>query len=203
MGSSDKPEAGYDKKTMARDVHELMQPLGLPTATLLGHDIGGMVATSFAFNYPDTTDKLIVLDGTHPSEGMMSLSMLPAPGTFAGKMDGEKPYLWWIAFNQVKGLPKKLLEGRFQHLMDYLFAYLMIDASKMSAFERALYAAAYNDADSIRAANAWYQAFGQDMADAKTYPMLTMPVLGIASYVAHENLKMGVPAMAKDGQVIG
>jgi pimeloyl-ACP methyl ester carboxylesterase/uncharacterized protein YbjT (DUF2867 family) len=203
MGSSDKPKTGYDKKTMAQDVHALMQHLGLATATLLGHDIGGMVATSFAFNFPEATEKLIVLDGTHPSDGMMYMSMLPAPGSFTGKMDGEQPYLWWMAFNQVKGLPEKLLEGRFQHLLNYLFQYVMIDDSKISAFDRAVYAAAYNDADSIRAANAWYQAFEQDMADARTYPMLTMPVLGIGSYVAYENLKMGVPAIAEQGQVIG
>jgi pimeloyl-ACP methyl ester carboxylesterase/uncharacterized protein YbjT (DUF2867 family) len=201
MGSSDKPKTGYDKKTMAQDVHALMQHLGLATATLLGHDI--MVATSFAFNFPEATEKLIVLDGTHPSDGMMYMSMLPAPGSFTGKMDGEQPYLWWMAFNQVKGLPEKLLEGRFQHLLNYLFQYVMIDDSKISAFDRAVYAAAYNDADSIRAANAWYQAFEQDMADARTYPMLTMPVLGIGSYVAYENLKMGVPAIAEQGQVIG
>lgn len=79
----------------------------------------------------------------------------------------------------------------------------MLDESKMAAFDRAVYAAAYNDADSIRAANAWYQAFDQDMADANTYPPLTMPVLGIGSYVAYENIRMSLPAMALNSQVVG
>ena len=48
MGTSDKPAAGYDKKTMAQDIYALMQHLGLPTASLLGHDIGGMVVTVVA-----------------------------------------------------------------------------------------------------------------------------------------------------------
>jgi hypothetical protein len=39
-------------------------------------------------------------------------------------MDGHQPYVWWMAFNQVKGLPEKLLESCFQHLLDYLFAYV-------------------------------------------------------------------------------
>ena len=108
-----------------------------------------------------------------------------------------------MAFNQVKGLPEKLLEGRFQHLLDYLFAYVVLDESKMPAFDRAVYAAAYNSADSIRAANAWYQAFDQDMVDANTYPPLTMPVLGIGSYISYENMKMSLPAMAPSSQVIG
>ena len=203
MGSSDKSESGYDKKTMAQDIYALMLHLGLAKAVLLGHDIGGMVAASFALNYPESTSTLILADGAHPSEGMRYMALLPAPGTFAGQMDGHQPYVWWMAFNQVKGLPEKLLEGRFQHLLDYLFAYVMLDESKTPAFDRAAYAAAYNSADSIRAANAWYQAFDQDMADANSYPPLTMPLLGIGSYVSFENMKMGLPAMAPNSQVIG
>lgn len=203
MGSSDKPETGYDKKTMAQDVYELVQQLGLGKVSLLGHDIGGMVASSFVYNHPEATDKLVILDGTHPSEGMMYMTMLPAPGTFTDKMDAQQPYVWWMAFNQVKGLPEKLLAGRFEMLLDYLFAYVMKDESQMSAFDRAVYAAVYNQPENIRAAGAWYQALGQDMQDAKAYAQLSLPVLGIASYVAHETLKMGVPAMTTNGRVIG
>lgn len=203
MGSSDKPAGGYDKKTMAQDIYALVQHLGLGKVALLGHDIGGMVATSFAFNYPEATEKLIVADGSHPTEGMRYMSMLPAPGAFEEKMDGHQPYVWWMAFNQVKGLPEKLLAGRFQHLLDYLFAYVMLDESKMSAFDRAVYAAAYNQPESIRAATAWYQALGQDMADAQAYAPLTMPVLGIGSYVAYENMQQSLPAIAQNVQVVG
>jgi pimeloyl-ACP methyl ester carboxylesterase len=203
MGSSDKPAAGYDKKTMAQDIYALMQHLGLPKVSLLGHDIGGMVAASFALNYPEATEKLILADGAHPSEGMRYMSLLPAPGAFEAKMNAHQPYVWWMAFNQVPGLPEKLLAGRFQHLLDYLFAYVMLDDSKMSAFDRAVYAAAYNEPESIRAANGWYQTLGQDMADANTYAPLTMPVLGIGSYVSYENLKQSLPAIAPNAQVIG
>ncbi|NVO84469.1 alpha/beta hydrolase [Hymenobacter terrestris] len=203
MGTSDKPETGYDKKTMAHDVYELVQQLGLGTVSLLGHDIGGMVASSFAYNHPEATEKLIIVDGTHPSEGMMQMPILPAPGTFGPQMDGQQPYIWWMAFNQIKGLPEKLLAGRFELLLDYLFAYVMKDESKMSAFDRAVYAAVYNQPENIRAANAWYQALGQDIADSKAYTQLHLPVLGIASYVAHGTLQYGVPAMTSNGRVVG
>jgi len=203
MGSSDKPVAGYDKKTMARDVYELVQQLGLAKVSIMGHDIGGMVAISFAANYPEVTEKLIVLDGSHPSQGLMHLSMLPAPGSFTPKMNGQHPYLWWMAFNQVPGLPEQLLAGRFHFLLDWLFEYVMLDANCMSAFDRAVYAAVYNQPENIRAANGWYQAFGQDMEDAQHFPQLIMPVLGIGSYVAYENLKMSLPMLAENPQVIG
>jgi pimeloyl-ACP methyl ester carboxylesterase len=203
MGSSEKPQSGYDKKTMAADMLALLQQLGLTKVHVMGHDIGGMVAMSFAFNYPQFTEKLVVLDGSHPSEGILQMSLIPAPGTFTEKMDAHQPYAWWMGFNQVKGLPEKLLEGRFQYLLDWLFRYVMIDDSKMTALERGLYAAAYNDAESIRAANAWYQTFLQDIDDAKTYSPLTMPVLGIGSYISHNHMKMGLPYVAKNLQMVG
>jgi pimeloyl-ACP methyl ester carboxylesterase len=185
MGSSDKPAGGYDKKTMAQDVYALTQLLGLPKVSLLGHDIGGMVAMSFAFNHPEATEKLIVLDGGHPSEGMRHMSLLPAPGAFQAKMDGQNPYVWWMAFNQVKELPEQLLAGRFRYLLDC-----------------ELYASVYNDPANIRAANAWYQAFEQDMEDANAYPHLTMPVLGVGSYVSFNHMQMSLPYVAENLQLV-
>ncbi|MGY2134829.1 alpha/beta fold hydrolase [Hymenobacter sp. HD11105] len=203
MGTSDKPAAGYNKKTMAQDVYALTQLLDLPKVTLMGHDIGGMVAMSFAFNYPEATAKLILLDGSHPSEGMRHMTMLPAPGTFEAKMDGNNPYMWWMAFNQIKELPEQLLAGRFRYLLDWLFGYVMLDERHMTEFDRQVYAAAYNHPESIRAATAWYQTFNQDMEDAATYSRLTMPVLGIASYVAYNHMRMGLPYVADNVEVIG
>lgn len=203
MGSSGKPEAGYDKKTMAADIMELIQQLGLAKVHIMGHDIGGMIAMSFAFNYPAFTEKLIVLDGSHPSEGIMQMPLIPASGTFAGKMDASMPYAWWMGFNQVKELPEKILEGRFQYVLDWLVQYVMIDDSKMTSFERAVYASAYNTTESIRASNAWYQTFTQDIDDAKNYQQLSMPVLGIGSYISYNYMKTGLPYVAKDVNVIG
>ncbi len=203
MGSSETPESGYDKKTMATDVLELVQKLGFTKVHIMGHDIGGMVAMSFAFNYPEFTEKLIVADGSHPTEGMMQMPLMPAAGTFNEKMDANRPYAWWMGFNQVKGLPEKILEGRFQYLLDWLFHYVMIDDSKMTSFERAVYASVYNEAERIRASNAWYQTFTQDIEDAKIYQQLTMPVLGIGSYISYNYLKMGLPYVAKNVNVTG
>lgn len=203
MGSSEKPLSGYDKKTMATDILELIIQLGLSKVHLLGHDIGGMVAMSLAFNFPQYIEKLVVADGAHPSEGMLQMPLMPALDTFNERMDANMPYAWWMGFNQVKGLPEQLLQGRFQYLLDYLFNYVMIDASKMTAFDREVYASAYNQSESIRAANAWYQAFGQDIEDSKTYATLKMPVLGIGSYVSYHYMKMGMPYVAANVEVVG
>lgn len=203
MDSSEKPESGYDKKTMATDILGLVRQLGFTKVHIMGHDIGGMVAMSFAFKHPEFTEKLIVLNGSHPGEGMMQMPLIPAAGTFTEKMDAAMPYAWWIGFNQVKGLPEKILEGRFQYLLDWLFHYVMIDDNKMSSFEREVYASVYNEAESIKASNAWYQTFTQDIEDAKTFQQLTKPVLGIGSYINYNYMLMGLPYVAKDVNVIG
>lgn len=203
MGTSEKPESGYDKKTMATDIQQLVMHLGFDKVSLMGHDIGGMVAMSFAFNFPESTEKLIVLDGSHPSEGLYQMPLIPCPGTFNEKMDSEMPYAWWMGFNQVKGLPEQLLEGRFHLLQEWLFKYVMIDENKMTAFERLVYAGAYNDRESIRASNAWYQTFDKDIEDAKHYQKLTMPVLGIGSYISYNYMNYGLPFVAADLEVVG
>ncbi|WP_042720625.1 alpha/beta fold hydrolase [Flavobacterium sp. B17] len=202
MGTSDKPQNGYDKKTMAEDIRQLIHLLGLKKATLIGHDIGGMVAMSIAFNHPEVVEKLIVADGLHPNEGMLQMSLLPVPGTFGQKMDANMPYAWWMGFNQVKSLPEKILEGRFRFLIDWLFDYVMIDETKMTEKERSIYAEAYNDAASIRASNAWYQAFGQDIEDSKTYQQLTMPVLGIGSNVSYQFMQMAMPYVCQNSHLV-
>ena len=48
FGESSKPEAGYDKKTMAQDIHALSRSLGHERVRIAGHDIGLMVAYAYA-----------------------------------------------------------------------------------------------------------------------------------------------------------
>lgn len=202
MGTSEKPDSGFDKKNMAEDILELIKKLDLEKVNIIGHDIGGMVAMSLAFNHPQHIKKLIVADGLHPSQGMLQMPLIPAAGTFGDKMDTNMPYAWWMGFNQVKELPEKILEGRFRFLIDWLLNYVMIDAAKMTEHERAIYADAYNDKESIRASNAWYQSFAQDIEDAKTYQPLSMPVLGIGSNVSYQYMKMAMPYLCKNSSMV-
>lgn len=203
MGSSEKTASGYDKKNMANDILELFKALNFEKVNIIGHDIGGMVAMSLAFNHPQYIEKLVIADGMHPNEGMMQMPLLPPSGSFNEKMDPNMPYAWWMGFNQVKELPEKILEGRFRFLIDWLFSYVMIEDSKMSEFEREVYADAYNDRESIRASNAWYQTFSQDIEDGKSYQPISMPVLGIGSNVSYNYMKMALPYVCERSEMIG
>lgn len=190
MGTSAKPESGYDKKNMARDVYELVQQLGFAKVSICGHDIGAHVAFSFAANYPELTAKLIMLDTPHPDETMYQLPMLPIPGL-------NYTYPWWLAFNQVKALPELLLQGKMEIVIDWIFNSLLINKASISEFDKEVYSHSYNSAEGIRSSNAWYQAFTQDIQDMKTYQKLTNPVLGLASNGSFEMLKSALNRSAE------
>ncbi|MEC3874345.1 alpha/beta fold hydrolase [Chryseobacterium salviniae] len=202
MGTSETPVSGYDKKTMAKDIYELIQALGIQKTFVLGHDIGGMAAMSLAYNFPEVVSRLMIADGLHPNEGMLQMPMIPPAGTFEDKINVNQPYTWWMGFNQIKHLPEKLLEGRYYHLLDWLFHYVMIDESKITEFEKQVYAHAYNDPERIRASNAWYQSFYQDIEDSKDYAKLKMPVLGIASNVSYGFYQYAMPQQAENYEIV-
>ncbi|MET0235115.1 MAG: alpha/beta hydrolase [Kibdelosporangium sp.] len=192
MNLSGKPAGGYDKKTMARDIHELVRQLGHTKVDIAGHDIGAMVGHSFAANHPHAIGKLALLDVPHPDESLYELTLLPRPGQF---------HLWWFAFNQVALLPEQLLAGRFRVLIDHLCGLILQNPGALTERDRAIYAKAYSSPDAIRASNGWYQTFGQDITDLRTYPRLTLPVLGIASEPAAEFLGGPLRRQAADVRI--
>ncbi|MEP2671185.1 MAG: alpha/beta hydrolase [Cyclobacteriaceae bacterium] len=185
MGSSKKPLTGYDKKNMAKDIYELVKKMDYRKIYIGGHDIGAHIAFSFAANFPEITSKLVILDTPHPDAGMYQLPMLPVPGA-------NYTYPWWVAFNQVKKLPEQLLEGRMNLVIEWIFETLLNDKNSITDFDKSVYVHAYDSSESIRASNAWYQAFSQDIEDSKTYVKLTMPVIGIGGS-GYEMLKYALP----------
>jgi len=194
MGSSQKPLEGYDKKNMAKDVYELVKKLGYEKINISGHDIGAHVAFSFAANFPEMTSKLVILDTPHPDPGMYQLPMLPI-------LSANYTYPWWLAFNQTKELPEQLLAGRMSIVIEWIFRNLLKDQNSIDEFDKAAYAFAYDSNDGIRASNAWYQAFPQDIEDSKTYGKLMMPVIGIGA-AGYEMLQYSLPNYATDLQFV-
>ncbi|MGW6843027.1 alpha/beta fold hydrolase [Streptomyces sp. NPDC054958] len=194
MGGSAKPDTGYDKKTMAADVHALLLHLGLERAHVVGHDIGAMVAYAFAANHPEATDRIALLDVSHPEEAWTQMPLLPRPGL---------RHLWWFAFNQVQGLPEQLLAGRYHLLLDELFAGMTADPAAIDDRSRAVYARAYDSPDAIRAGNAWYRAFRQDIDDLAGYSPVTAPLLALGGeHSNYERLLAAVPALGTDTRVV-
>jgi len=62
FGKSSKPFIHYSFHQMARWNKALLDTLGIQKANILGHSMGGMLATRFALMYPAATEKLLLED---------------------------------------------------------------------------------------------------------------------------------------------
>jgi pimeloyl-ACP methyl ester carboxylesterase len=83
-GQSDKPRADYSVAAYANGVRDLLGVLGIQRATLIGHSLGGGVAMQFAYQFPERTERLVLVgSGGSGPEVSAVLRMLTLPGAQA------------------------------------------------------------------------------------------------------------------------
>jgi pimeloyl-ACP methyl ester carboxylesterase len=164
-GDSAKPEGGYDKKTMAVDIHALVESLGYKHVQVVGHDIGLMVAYAYAAQYPKQTDSVVLMD-----------AFLPGVGDWT--------HVWLLHdlwhFHFYGETPLKLVEGRERIYLDHFWNDFAADKNhSISEADRELYTKAYAQPGGIRAGFEYFKAFPQDATDFEAFAKtpLTMPML--------------------------
>ena len=62
-GKTTQAPSGYDWPTLASDITELMEHLGIQNAPVLGHSWGGHVASALASYHPERVTRLVMIDG--------------------------------------------------------------------------------------------------------------------------------------------
>jgi pimeloyl-ACP methyl ester carboxylesterase len=67
-GGSDKPGAGYAIDDQATAVAEALAKLGIVNATVVGHSLGGSVATALAQRSPQLASRVVIIDQA-PADG--------------------------------------------------------------------------------------------------------------------------------------
>lgn len=75
--------SGYDKRTMAADVHALVQALGFRRIDVVGYDHGAGVAYQLAARYPELVRRLCAIEYALPGFGYEQ-EMQPKPDWNAG-----------------------------------------------------------------------------------------------------------------------
>jgi pimeloyl-ACP methyl ester carboxylesterase len=60
-GVSDKPRADYSVGGFANGMRDLLTVLGIDKATVVGHSFGGGVAMQFAYQFPERTERLVLV----------------------------------------------------------------------------------------------------------------------------------------------
>ena len=164
-GGSAKPESGYDKKNMAVDIHELTSSLGFGRVIIVGHDIGLMVAYAYAAQFPQQTERLVLMDAFLPGIGNWKDVWLMRD-------------LWHFHF--YGDVPLALVKGRERTYFEHFWNDFAAD-SKHSVPEedRRIYAKAYAQPGGMRAGFEYFKAFAQDASDFEQFSRtkLSMPVL--------------------------
>ncbi len=61
-GGSEKPSAGYEIEKQASAIAEGLNELGVSGATVVGHSLGGTVATALAGQSPELATKVVIVD---------------------------------------------------------------------------------------------------------------------------------------------
>jgi pimeloyl-ACP methyl ester carboxylesterase len=100
-GASTKPRDGYDKWTMAGDLHHLIHnELGIDgPISLVGHDLGSMVAFAYALRYRDDVVSLTTMEA-------------PLPGTDYYEQRKVAKSAWHFDFHANPDIAVYLTHGR-------------------------------------------------------------------------------------------
>jgi pimeloyl-ACP methyl ester carboxylesterase len=61
-GASEKPSGDYSLGSLATLVRDLLVVLGVESATVVGHSLGGGVAMQLAYQFPATVERLVLVD---------------------------------------------------------------------------------------------------------------------------------------------
>lgn len=165
FGQSSKPEGGYDKKTMAQDVHALAVTLGFRRVQVVGHDIGLMVAYAYAAQYPAEVERIALLDAFLPGVGDWKTVWLLRD-------------LWHFHF--YGKTPLQLVAGRERIYLEHFWNDFAADPKhSVPEADRRFYAAAYAQPGAMRAGFEVFRAFPQDAEDFAGFAQtkLTMPML--------------------------
>ncbi|HYD20936.1 MAG TPA: alpha/beta hydrolase [Flavipsychrobacter sp.] len=85
-GQSDKPNIHYSFHLLASNTKKLLDTLGIQKAHVLGHSMGGMLATRFALMYPQTVDKLIYENPIGLEDYKTFVPYTPADEQYANEM---------------------------------------------------------------------------------------------------------------------
>jgi pimeloyl-ACP methyl ester carboxylesterase len=158
-GESDKPASGYDKRTMAADVHALVHALGHVRIRLVGHDRGARVAHRYALDYEDEVERLALLDIIPTRVAWERLDARSGPG-----------YWHWL-FHMVPDLPELLVGANVEAYLRHFFRDWSYQTGVFTPEDIAVYVHAQTQPGALRAGFEDYRAGGtvdlaHDRADA-------------------------------------
>ena len=179
-GDSDRPAAGYDKRTAAEDIHQLVQLLGLGPVNVVGHDVGMMVAYAYASRYPAEVRRLALMEAALAGFGLENL------------YDASKtPRMFHLPlFEAPNGLAEALIAGREKLFVSHMMRQQAYDTTALEEEALEEYARHLSAPGALRGGIEYFRAHTVDAEHNREHARtkLPMPVLtvgGAASFGVH------------------
>ena len=167
MGSSARPNGGYDKKTQAHDIAGVLKALNIEHAALVTHDIGNMVGYALAVQYPGLITRFVIIDA-------------PLPGIGPWDEIVRSHALWHFSFWGPDA--ERLVQGRERIYLDRFWNEFSADPKNFDEASRDHYARIYARPGAMHAGFEQFKAFDQDATDNKAFlaqVKLPMPILAL------------------------
>ena len=159
-GNSSKPANGYDKCTMARDIHRLLvnhlqvqQPV-----CLVGHDIGMTVAFAYAAQLPKAVEKLVLVDAIIPGTQLFQRLLT------TGKLKNSN-LAHFFFHNARNNMAETLTAGRERIYLQDFFDRIAFNLGAFPPEVIDTYAKMYAAPGAMKAGFEVYGAFDQDGED--------------------------------------
>ncbi|MDR5773065.1 MULTISPECIES: alpha/beta hydrolase [unclassified Caballeronia] len=174
FGDSSKPESGFDKKTIARRLHDLVEALGVRQVAIVGHDLGGHVAYAYAAQWPDAVSHFVFVESSLPAFGQEEA------------MDVSRGGSWHFGFNMAGDISESLVSGREFLFVDHFVhreTVGVFDADSISRDDIEVYARALARPGALRCSFSYYRTLPLDRKDNAVFgrsPLQT-PCLAIGA----------------------
>ncbi len=152
IGGSTTPPSSNDKRSIAKIIHSLIHHLGLQNVTLIGQDVGGMIAYAYLRAFPGELARAVIMN-------------VAVPGIDPWSEVVRNPYIWHFAFHNVPNLPETLVTGHEIPYFAFFYEAISAHPGAVSEQARARYLEAYSRPEALHTGFEWYRAFGQDERD--------------------------------------
>jgi pimeloyl-ACP methyl ester carboxylesterase len=161
VGESAKPAGGYDKKTMATDLHELMKKLHYQHINIAGHDIGLMVAYAYAAQFPGDVKKIALMD-----------ALLPGIEPVWSQVRAQA---WWFGFFAMPN-SGEIVAGKAGLFLTSFWPLVGYVKNPFTLKEKNEFIRAYSVPGATACAFKWFAAFSQDAIDDKQFMKKKLPI---------------------------
>ncbi|MBW2427122.1 MAG: alpha/beta hydrolase [Deltaproteobacteria bacterium] len=171
FGESSKPLDGYDKRTVAEDIYQLVRQLGFEKVFLVGHDMGGPTAYAYACAHPADVRRLVILDVAITIDEATAASYYTR--------------LFHLSFHAEPDIAVALVSGRERTYLTHFYRNCY-NPGAFSHEDIDEYVAAFSAPGAMRASMAHYGALWTDLEHNKENAKrpLEMPVLALGGEIS-------------------